>query len=204
MASFTKEANPRLAKRPFIFNGRLANHANRGLTSLVKEAIERPSMDHMHYKILWCSSLFANSSYVTYRVQNDVHAHSAYCIYPINYWIKRLCLSRLFCIHQYSVFHFQSILQRTDSSNLAFTECFLMLPYPILDRGKGSLLDCEPIIIRHVDHQRDWNSCDLTRELMNIGIYNALCIPIITWLIEHLYFVISDKVCNKTIQILHS
>ena len=35
MASFTKEVNPRLAKRPLIFNGRLAN---RGLTFLVKEA----------------------------------------------------------------------------------------------------------------------------------------------------------------------
>ena len=34
MASFTKEVNPRLAKRPLVFNGRLAN---RGLTSLIKE-----------------------------------------------------------------------------------------------------------------------------------------------------------------------
>ena len=35
VASFTKEINSRLAKRPLVFNGRLAN---RGLTSLVKEA----------------------------------------------------------------------------------------------------------------------------------------------------------------------
>ena len=35
VASFTKEVNPRLAKRPLVFNGRLAN---RDLTSLVKEA----------------------------------------------------------------------------------------------------------------------------------------------------------------------
>ena len=35
VASFIKEVNPRLAKRPLVFNGRLAN---RGLTSLVKEA----------------------------------------------------------------------------------------------------------------------------------------------------------------------
>ena len=35
VASFTKEVNQRLAKRPMDFNGRLAN---RGLTSLVKEA----------------------------------------------------------------------------------------------------------------------------------------------------------------------
>ena len=35
VASSTREVNPRLAKRPLVFNGRLAN---RGLTSLVKEA----------------------------------------------------------------------------------------------------------------------------------------------------------------------
>ena len=35
VASFTKEVNPRLAKRPLKTNGRLAN---RWLTSLVKEA----------------------------------------------------------------------------------------------------------------------------------------------------------------------
>ena len=35
VASFTKEVNPRLAKRPLVFNGLLVN---RGLTSLVKEA----------------------------------------------------------------------------------------------------------------------------------------------------------------------
>ena len=34
VVSFTKEVNPRLAKRPLVSNGRLAN---RGLTSLVKE-----------------------------------------------------------------------------------------------------------------------------------------------------------------------
>ena len=39
VASFTKEVNPRLAKRPLKTNGRLAN---RGLTSLVKEANGRP------------------------------------------------------------------------------------------------------------------------------------------------------------------
>ena len=35
VVSFAKEVNPRLAKRPLVFNGRLAN---RWLTSLVKEA----------------------------------------------------------------------------------------------------------------------------------------------------------------------
>ena len=37
VASFTKEVNPRSAKRLLIFNGRLAN---RGLTSLVREATD--------------------------------------------------------------------------------------------------------------------------------------------------------------------
>ena len=36
--SFTKEVNPRLAKRPLVANGRLANLV---LTSLVKEATVR-------------------------------------------------------------------------------------------------------------------------------------------------------------------
>ena len=35
VASFIKEVNPRLANRPLVLGGRLAN---RGLTSLVKEA----------------------------------------------------------------------------------------------------------------------------------------------------------------------
>ena len=35
VACFAKEVNPWLAKRPLVFNGRLANH---GLTSLVKQA----------------------------------------------------------------------------------------------------------------------------------------------------------------------
>ena len=38
VASFTNEVNPRLAKRPLVFNGRVAN---RRLTSLVKEATGR-------------------------------------------------------------------------------------------------------------------------------------------------------------------
>ena len=37
VASFTKEVNPRLPKRPLKIKGRLAN---RGLTSLVKETTE--------------------------------------------------------------------------------------------------------------------------------------------------------------------
>ena len=37
VASFTKEVNSGLAKRPLVFNGRLANH---GLTTLVEEATD--------------------------------------------------------------------------------------------------------------------------------------------------------------------
>ena len=43
VASFTKEANPRLAKRPLKTNGRLAN---RELTSLVKEATVRSPINN--------------------------------------------------------------------------------------------------------------------------------------------------------------
>ena len=38
VAFFTKEVNPRLAKRPLVFNGRLVN---RGLTFLIKEATDK-------------------------------------------------------------------------------------------------------------------------------------------------------------------
>ena len=41
VASFTKEVDLWLAKRPSAFNGHLAN---RGLTSLVKEAIDHPPL----------------------------------------------------------------------------------------------------------------------------------------------------------------
>ena len=50
VASFTKEVNPRLAKRPLKTNGRLAN---RELTSLVKEP-PPPSGRHEHnFSISW-------------------------------------------------------------------------------------------------------------------------------------------------------
>ena len=47
VASFTKEVNPRLAKRPLVFNGRLVN---RGLTSLIKEATVASIISHS----IWC------------------------------------------------------------------------------------------------------------------------------------------------------
>ena len=43
VASFTKEVNWRLAKRPLVFNGRLANHQ---LTSLIKEATDVSANKH--------------------------------------------------------------------------------------------------------------------------------------------------------------
>ena len=42
VASLTKEVNPRLAKRPLVFNGRLAN---RELASLVKRLLAFFDMD---------------------------------------------------------------------------------------------------------------------------------------------------------------
>ena len=44
VASFTKEVNPWLAKRPLIFNGRLAH---RELTSRIKEATVNWQQDTM-------------------------------------------------------------------------------------------------------------------------------------------------------------
>ena len=52
VASFTKEFNLRLAKRPLVFNGRLAN---RGLNSLVKEAT-----GHSISQLSWCGSVTCN------------------------------------------------------------------------------------------------------------------------------------------------
>ena len=53
VAFFTKEVNPRSAKRPLIFNGRLAN---RGLISLVKEATVYASPYTMDYNMMASSS----------------------------------------------------------------------------------------------------------------------------------------------------
>ena len=57
VASFTKEVNPRLAKRPLKINGRLANHR---LTSLVKEATVSHCQD-FYPGALSCSQCSANS-----------------------------------------------------------------------------------------------------------------------------------------------
>ena len=48
MASFTKEVNPRLAKCPLRTNRRLAN---RGLTSIVKEAIDGQIISKLYVEI---------------------------------------------------------------------------------------------------------------------------------------------------------
>ena len=48
VASFTKEVNPRLAKRLLKTNGRLAN---RGLTSLVKEATAGVITSHIKPRV---------------------------------------------------------------------------------------------------------------------------------------------------------
>ena len=55
MASFTKEVNPQLAKRPLVFNGRLANS---GLSSLVKEATYVYFWDCQTCTLSSCSSVY--------------------------------------------------------------------------------------------------------------------------------------------------
>ena len=50
MASFTKEVNPRLAKRPLKTNGRLAN---RELTSLAKAATEIQALNPLGINTAW-------------------------------------------------------------------------------------------------------------------------------------------------------
>ena len=55
MASFTKELNQRLAKRPLVFNGRLAN---RWLTSLVKNATLASNRVHQSWVVLYIAHLY--------------------------------------------------------------------------------------------------------------------------------------------------
>ena len=59
-ASFIKEVNPRLAKRPLVFNGRLANH---GLTSLEKEANERHAMTRGLFRYKTASNPYTTFHY---------------------------------------------------------------------------------------------------------------------------------------------
>ena len=51
VASFTKELNQRLAKRPLVCNGRLANHV---LTSLVKETTDDTWSQVLPDLAKWC------------------------------------------------------------------------------------------------------------------------------------------------------
>ena len=72
MASFTKEVNSRLAKRPLVFNGRLAN---RGLTSLVKEATGREQFIQVYVKkyVVWVNVLITlHISWVTQYFPDDM------------------------------------------------------------------------------------------------------------------------------------
>ena len=56
VASFNKEVNPRLAKRPLVFNRRLAN---RGLTTLVKKATGVWLTATLHYLDIEASTKMA-------------------------------------------------------------------------------------------------------------------------------------------------
>ena len=74
MASFTKDIDPWLAKRPLKTNGRLAN---RGLTSLVKEAT-----DIMKYHVPRGGFvLFIVSQYLIFRLWTSKNK----CLFPIHY-----------------------------------------------------------------------------------------------------------------------
>ena len=68
VVTFTKEVNPRLAKRPLKTNGRLAN---RGLTSLVQEATEYKSF---FYQMTCVSCLYMEQP----RSVNSIQLSSLY------------------------------------------------------------------------------------------------------------------------------
>ena len=64
VAYFTKEVNPRLAKRPLVLNGRLAY---RGLTALVKEATGRQACVKRPVSVLAASRAAAKPLYMPCR-----------------------------------------------------------------------------------------------------------------------------------------
>ena len=106
VASFTKEVNPWLAKRPLVFYGRLAN---RGLTSLVKEATGHHSFIAV-LDISWAWRLVTavnlvtvQSIYITgvffFKTLTDIHpiAHP-------NGWVTRCLFRGLMFLHLLLVF----------------------------------------------------------------------------------------------------
>ena len=83
MASFTKEVNPRLAKCPLVFNGRLAN---RGLNSVLKEptviwgdmtrTIELKHSMHCHKPLMY--GPLQNGSHVVAPKTDAIHVISSW------------------------------------------------------------------------------------------------------------------------------
>ena len=71
VASLTKEVDPRLAKRPLIFNGRLAN---RGFTSLVNEATGRQQPQYWQVLFEW-SGFRARRSDIYMSDQTGWHSY---------------------------------------------------------------------------------------------------------------------------------
>ena len=76
MAYFTKEVYPRLAKRQLKTNGRLAN---RGLTSLVKEAIGKLANTSRLMKKKTCL-LYKEDFVLRFKKINEIH--KKYSFYP--------------------------------------------------------------------------------------------------------------------------
>ena len=121
VASFAKEVNPRLAKRPLRTNGRLAN---RGLTSLVKEATgHQGDMCHWSVCLKWnrltrwllnfdfIISLFPRLN-TTYRYKT----HLKYNIIICNDIISDYILYRIFKIKaKRQIHHYTTIPPRSDT-----------------------------------------------------------------------------------------
>ena len=78
IAYFTKAVNPRLAKRPLVFNGHLAN---RGLTSLVNEATDdKPLCEPMMVSLPTRMRHSASTSWNKKRYKISDHGHFLNCM----------------------------------------------------------------------------------------------------------------------------
>ena len=126
MASFSEEVNPQLAKCP-LENGRLAN---RGLTSLVKEAkFAENSHCYILRKLIWSQ-------------QNFTHGEAAHYMYGWYCWWYNEVISRLFSIHR-----MMNIWDIQNTSNLVIKiwiqSCnFLNLIYLPLEPGVAIVEVC--------------------------------------------------------------
>ena len=110
VASFTKEVNWRLAKRPLVFNGRLAN---RQLNSLVKEATGDPTRAKVWYGTLNSSPLGYIWGVVEVRLRRTLSyyqlPHYRHKATYLCFWCFMLtCELPVVCLHHTSVSIFWS------------------------------------------------------------------------------------------------